>query len=51
VWVQDVIDYVGPDTRALLARAQEQLADANSAIGRWREPPARKRRAARWPKP
>src|SRR6266508_1954409 len=29
VWVQDVIDYVGPDTRVLLARAQGQLADAN----------------------
>ena len=35
VWVQDVIDYLGPDTRALLARAQVALADANSAIGRW----------------
>jgi len=51
VWVQDVIDYVGPDTRVLLARAQGQLADANSAIGRWRESPARKRRGARRPKP
>jgi hypothetical protein len=50
VWVQDVIDYVGPDTRALLARAQVQLADANSAIGRWREPSAPKRRGARLPR-
>jgi hypothetical protein len=35
VWVEDVIDYLGPHTRALLARAQVELAHGNSAIGRW----------------
>jgi hypothetical protein len=49
-WVQDVIDYVGPDTRALLARAQEQLAWCSSAIGRWPEPPAPKRKGERHPR-
>ncbi|MGZ6675308.1 MAG: hypothetical protein ACXVFM_23470 [Solirubrobacteraceae bacterium] len=35
VWVQDVIDYVGPHTRAVMRRAQDHLAWCNSAIGRW----------------
>jgi hypothetical protein len=35
VWVQDVIDYVGPHTRAVMARAQEHLSWCNSAVGRW----------------
>jgi len=35
VWVQDVIDYVGPQTRAVMGRAQEHLAWCNSAVGRW----------------
>jgi hypothetical protein len=35
VWVQDVIDYVGPDTRAVMRRAQDHLSWCNSAIGRW----------------
>ena len=34
-WVQDVIDYVGPHTRAVMARAQEHLSWCNSAVGRW----------------
>jgi hypothetical protein len=47
VWVQHVIDYVGPHTRAVLDRARTQLADGNGAIGRWPEPPAPKRKGAR----
>ena len=35
VWVQDVIDYVGPHTRAVMARAQDHLSWCNSAVGRW----------------
>ena len=35
VWVQDVIDYVGPHTLAVMARAQEHLAWCNDAVGRW----------------
>jgi hypothetical protein len=35
VWVQDVIDRVGPHTRAVMARAQEHLSWCNSAVGRW----------------
>ena len=35
VWVQDVIDYVGPHTRAVMGRAQEHLAWCNDAVGRW----------------
>jgi hypothetical protein len=35
VWVQDVIDYVGPHMRAVMGRAQEQLSWCNSAVGRW----------------
>jgi hypothetical protein len=50
VWVQDVIEYVGPHTRAVMRRAQEQLAWCSSAIGRWPEPPAPKRKGARHPK-
>ena len=36
VWVQDVIDYVGPQTRAVMSRAQEHLrgATARSGAGR-----------------
>jgi hypothetical protein len=46
-WVQDVIDYVGPNTRAVMRRAQEHLAWCNGAIGRWAEPPTPKRKRAR----
>ena len=35
VWVQDVIDYVGPHTLAVMARAHEHLAWCNDAVGRW----------------
>jgi hypothetical protein len=35
VWVHDVIDYVGPHTRAVMGRAQEHLAWCNDAVGRW----------------
>ena len=35
VWVHDVIDYVGPHTRAVMGRAQEHLAWCNNAVGRW----------------
>jgi hypothetical protein len=35
VWVEDVIEYVGPNTRALLTRARTELSAVNSAIGRW----------------
>ena len=35
VWVQDVIDYVGPHTRGVMGRAQEHLAWCNDAVGRW----------------
>jgi hypothetical protein len=48
-WVQDVIHYVGPDLRAVMAQAQTQLAWSSSAIGRWPEPPAPKRKGARHP--
>jgi hypothetical protein len=51
VWVQDVIDYVGPHTRAVMRRAQEHLAWCNSAIGRWPPPPAPEREGARHPAP
>jgi hypothetical protein len=42
VWVQDVIDYVGPHTRAVMGRAQEHLAWCNDAVGHW--PPSASRR-------
>ena len=35
VWVQVVIDYVGPHTRAVMGRAREHLSWCNSAVGRW----------------
>jgi hypothetical protein len=35
VWVQDVIDYVGPHTRAVMGRAQDHLSWCSSAIGLW----------------
>ena len=35
VWVQDVIDYVGPHTRAVMSRAQDHLAWCNDAVGGW----------------
>ncbi len=35
VWVQDVIEYVGPHTRAVMSRAQDHLAWCNDAVGRW----------------
>ena len=35
VSVQDVIDYVGPHTRAVMGRVQDHLSWCNSAIGRW----------------
>jgi hypothetical protein len=38
VWTDDVIEYRGPRTRALLEDARIALASANSAIGRWPEP-------------
>jgi hypothetical protein len=43
VWVQDVIDYVGPHTRAVMGRAQAHLAWCNDAVGRW--PPSASRRS------
>lgn len=36
-WTEDVIDVLGPHTRALLRRAQVQLAPYNGWIGRWRQ--------------
>ena len=35
VWVQDVFDYAGPHTRAVMGRAQEHLAWCSDAVGRW----------------
>jgi hypothetical protein len=36
-WVEDVIEYVGPATRQLLADAQVWLARYNRSVGRWNE--------------
>jgi hypothetical protein len=47
VWTEDVIEYLGPRTRALLEDARVLLADANHAIGRWPEPKPPKRRRPR----
>ena len=33
--VQDVFDYAGPHTRAVMGRAQEHLAWCSDAVGRW----------------
>jgi hypothetical protein len=37
-WVEDVAEYLGPATRALLVDAQRWLAWCNGSIGRWAEP-------------
>ena len=36
-WVEDAIDFLGPQTAALLREAQDVLAPYNGWIGRWRE--------------
>ena len=36
-WVQDVIDFLGPRTVALLREAQHVLSPYNACIGRWKE--------------
>jgi|tagenome__1003787_1003787.scaffolds.fasta_scaffold20972830_4 hypothetical protein len=36
-WVEDVIDFLGPQTVALLREAQDFLAPYNGWIGRWKE--------------
>lgn len=35
-WVEDVIDFLGPHTTALLRDAQDVLARYNGRIGRWK---------------
>ena len=35
VWVQDVIDYVGPHTRAVMGRAQRAPRVVQQRVGRW----------------
>jgi hypothetical protein len=49
VWTDDLIEYLGPHTRALLEEARIVLAAASGAIGRWPEPqgrrPKRRRRS------
>jgi hypothetical protein len=42
-WVEDVIEYPGPETRALLANAQQWLARYNGQVGRWAERRPRKK--------
>ena len=34
-WVEDVIEHLGPETRALLLDAQQFLAGSNDQVGRW----------------
>ena len=34
-WVEDVVQYLGPETRELLVDAQEWLARYNGQVGRW----------------
>jgi hypothetical protein len=34
-WVEDVLEYVGPETRRLLLDAQRWLASYNDQVGRW----------------
>ncbi len=41
-WVEDLIEFVRPRTRELLADAQVGLADANGQIGRWAAEGARR---------
>lgn len=36
-WVEDVAEYLGPATAALLADAQRWLAASNGQVGRWAE--------------
>lgn len=38
-WTEDVIEYLGPRTRALLLHAQDALRMDNCWIGRWSETP------------
>lgn len=40
-WVEDVSEYLGPATRALLDDAQRWLAPYNGQVGRWGEQPGR----------
>jgi hypothetical protein len=42
-WVEDVIEYLGPETRALLLEARHWLAGYNDQVGRWASPRLRRR--------
>jgi hypothetical protein len=44
-WVEDLVEYLGPETRALLVDAQTWLSRFNGQIGRWT--PARSKRERR----
>jgi hypothetical protein len=49
VWTGDLIEYLGPHTRALLEEARMVLADANAAIGRWPEPKGKRPKRRKQP--
>jgi hypothetical protein len=43
-WVDDVLEYLGPQTRRLLLDAQRWLASYNDQVGRWAPEGARRKR-------